>query len=217
MYIVFFTQRRFEANEMIEASHLPMAEAVSGVEKTIYDINDYRGEEVIAITKYIEVLDVGLVVKIDEAEALGETKKGVIYSSIKNLLLIIFLISFMGFFVSRYISKPIKDLTESVDEISKGNFEIQIKESKIFEINNLIDSLDRILASLKLAILRTGSSKHELGIGTEEAISEMNKAKEKSKKRTIQLERFSKLSENRELKMIELKKRIKVLERKIKK
>ena len=75
--------------------------------------------------------------------------------------------------VSASISFQIKRIKENVDEITKGNLEIQLEKSSLSEIRGLSDSLSRILATMKLAILRTGLSKAELGIG--EAI----KAKEK--------------------------------------
>jgi len=77
----------------------------------------------------------------------------------------------------------------------------------------LTNSLNRILSSLKLAILRTGVSKHELGLG--EAIKAKKEAEIKATQKTEQLERFATLAENREIKMIELKKKIERLEKRV--
>ncbi|MFH1423271.1 MAG: HAMP domain-containing protein, partial [Planctomycetota bacterium] len=117
----------------------------------------------------------------------------------------------IGLFISSSISKPIKKLTRNVDEISKGNFDVELEQNKIDEIKSLADSLNRVLASMKLAILRTGATKEELGLG--KVIKAKQEAEKKAEKRLKELERFAKLAEGRELKMIELKKRIKELEK----
>ena len=66
---------------------------------------------------------------------------------------------------SNSVTKPIKKLTQNVDTITKGNFDVKLDRSSIFEIQTLTSSLNRILASMKLAILRSGLTKEEMGIG----------------------------------------------------
>lgn len=98
-----------------------------------------------------------------------------LYSSI----VIIVLALIISFLVSIFISNAIRKLTDNVEEITKGNVEIQLSKSRISEIQGLTDSLNRILASLKLAILRVGASKGELGLG--EAIRAKEEAEERYK------------------------------------
>jgi PAS domain S-box-containing protein len=103
---------------------------------------------------------------------------------LRNMILTISLIVtttavLLGLFISKSISKPIKTLIENVDRISKGDFDVQLEASKIDEINSLIASLNRILASMKLAILRTGATKEELGLG--QAIKAKKESEEKYK------------------------------------
>jgi len=94
------------------------------------------------------------------------------------LLLIVLIITF---FLSKYISSPVRKLTSTVDEISKGNLEVQLEKGKIKEINVLIDSLNRILASMKLAILRTGMKKEDMGIRKKSIEKTMEAARSKPK------------------------------------
>ncbi len=61
-----------------------------------------------------------------------------------------------------------------MDSITRGELSIQLEKSNIFEVQNLINSLNRILATMKLAILRTGLSKSDIGIG------ELTRAKEEA-------------------------------------
>lgn len=95
------------------------------------------------------------------------------------------------YLVVKRVIKPIKKLTTDVNAVSKGRLDIQLGKSKIFEIQGLIDSLNRVLASLKLAILRTGVSKGELGLG--KAIEDKQVAEEALK---ISEKRFRQVVEN---------------------
>jgi len=74
---------------------------------------------------------------------------GVIFTILIVILTLLF---------SRGISKPIDELSDTVDEISKGNFKTEIKEkSKINEINKLAKSLSRVMKTMKLAVLEKGT------------------------------------------------------------
>jgi len=76
--------------------------------------------------------------------------------------LILFITLAVAFFVSYFISMPLVKLTKNIDEISKGNLDVVLERSEIYEINNLTDSLDRVMASLKLAITKVGVRKEEI-------------------------------------------------------
>lgn len=92
----------------------------------------------------------------------------------------IFLLAILsGIYVSNKIAKPIKKLTENINEITKGKLDIQPEKSKIQEIHALTESFNRVLASLKLAVLKTGLKKEEIGLG--EAIKAKEEAEAKYK------------------------------------
>lgn len=78
--------------------------------------------------------------------------------------LILFITLSVAFVVSYIITIPLEKLTKNIDEISKGNLEVELEKSEIYEINNLMDSLDRVMASLKLAINKVGVKKEEIFI-----------------------------------------------------
>lgn len=82
----------------------------------------------------------------------------------------------VGYVISYFISQPLVKLTKNIDEISKGNLDVQLERSEIYEINNLTASLDRVMASLKLAI-------HKVGLKKEEIFEEVVKAKEEAEKK----------------------------------
>ena len=64
--------------------------------------------------------------------------------------------------VSYLISRSIENLTKNIDEISRGKLDVELEESEIYEINKLTDSLNRVMASLKLAIHKVGVKKGEI-------------------------------------------------------
>jgi len=68
----------------------------------------------------------------------------------------------VGYVIAHFISRPLMKLTKNIDEISKGNLDVELEKSEIYEINNLTASLDRVMASLKLAIYKVGLKKEEV-------------------------------------------------------
>jgi PAS domain S-box-containing protein len=78
------------------------------------------------------------------------------------LCLILFITLAVAFVISYIISMPLVKLTKNIDEISKGNLDVELEKSEIYEINNLTNSLDRVMASLKLAINKVGVRKEEI-------------------------------------------------------
>ncbi|MFH1408821.1 MAG: cache domain-containing protein [Nanoarchaeota archaeon] len=113
--------------------------------------------------KWIPKRDVCLIVEIDTSEALEPVQK--LTKTIFLMSLVITLLAILlGFYFSRIITRPLSKLTAKVDEVSKGNFNVQLDHSNTGEIQSLTDSLNRVLASMKLAVLRTEekSKKKEL-------------------------------------------------------
>lgn len=77
-----------------------------------------------------------------------------------GLILVITL--FASLLMTQFISRPLEKLTKNIDEISKGNLDVKLDQSDIYEINVLTQSLDRVMTSLKLAIQKIGVKKAEI-------------------------------------------------------
>ena len=86
------------------------------------------------------------------------------YSTLTIMLigLIAVVVLIVTLILAYFISKPIEKLTKNIDEISKGNLNVKLENTEIFEVNKLIDSLNRVMASLKLAINKVGVKKGEI-------------------------------------------------------
>jgi len=79
------------------------------------------------------------------------------------LIGLIFVVTFaFSFVIAYFITKPIEKLTKNIDKISKGKLDVTLEDSEIYEINTLTESLDRVMASLKLAIHKVGVKKGEI-------------------------------------------------------
>lgn len=88
------------------------------------------------------------------------------------LIGLIFVVTFfVSIAISYFITRPIVRLTENIKKISKGKLDVSLDQSEIFEINELTGSLNRVMASLKLAI-------HKVGVKRGEIFEEAVKAKE---------------------------------------
>ena len=74
-------------------------------------------------------------------------------NTIMGISAVVILIAlFIGFFVSRSISVPIRKLTTAMTEISKGNFEVQLPAKTMVlkdEIGDLAKSFSRMVAALR--------------------------------------------------------------------
>jgi PAS domain S-box-containing protein len=83
---------------------------------------------------------------------------------------------FVSVIISYFISKPLEKLTKTIDQVSRGELDVQLQSSEIYEINILTQSLSRVMASLKLAI-------HKVGVKKGEIFEETVKEKEVAEKR----------------------------------
>ena len=160
-----FEEEALELESESQGSAEPMKTALRKEEKIFESSLDYRDEPVIAVSQYIEIADIGLVAKIDQQETILNVRQELIDDVLLISVLIFVIAGLVGWALGRKITKPLKKLTEDVDAITKGKLDIQLQKSTVQEVQSLTDSLNRVLASLKLAILRTGASAGELGIG----------------------------------------------------
>jgi signal transduction histidine kinase len=130
---LYLTPLRFDKNATLQTmlpsdrTNSPTVQALSKNEGTFTNLVDYRGQPVLAATRYIESMDWGLVTKIDKAEALvplDNVRNFMILSGITLGTLIVIASLYLG----RSIAKPITKLRDAAREISKGNFKAETIE-----------------------------------------------------------------------------------------
>ena len=153
---LFITPLRFDAAAVLskrvskESLELPITQALLGNEQLFTDSIDYRGEPVLAATRYVKDTDWGLVVKIDKAEAFAPV------AGLRNSLILITLIAaiailFVSLYTARNITRPITDLTRTAIEISGGNLSRRVEVTSKDEIGLLAQSFNQMIKNLDTA------------------------------------------------------------------
>ncbi|MCK5021009.1 MAG: MCP four helix bundle domain-containing protein [Candidatus Peribacteraceae bacterium] len=154
--------------------------------------------------------------KNENIRELGELNKEVYENSFMMttfLSLILVVIGLLiSFLVSRNITIPLKEMAELIPRMVRGEFKkIRIKSRD--EIGDLAFGFNKMADDLK----KSRKELEKYSEGLEKEVTERTKELEKSKKeleeKVDELERFSKLTVGRELKMVEMKKKIRELEK----
>jgi signal transduction histidine kinase len=138
-------------------SDTPTIQSLLKNENSFIETTDYRDVSVLSVTRYIEKLDWGLVVKIDKTEALA---------SLENLKYITILIGVLvgisiiaaSFILGNSISNPIQKLRNVMQDVAKGKFDSKIDVKGTDEIEELAKQLD----IMQLTISNTNTHLNEL-------------------------------------------------------
>jgi signal transduction histidine kinase len=138
-------------------SDTPTIQSLLKNENSFIETTDYRGIPVLSVTRYIEKLDWGLVVKIDKTEALA---------SLENLKYITILIGVLvgisiivaSLILGNSFSNPIQKLRNVMQDVAKGKFDSKIDVKGSDEIEELAKQLD----IMRLTILNTNTHLNNL-------------------------------------------------------
>jgi len=148
--------------------------------------------------------------------------------SASSFVFIILLVTlFTVFFASRII-KPLFELLQAAKEVGEGNLDVKIKIPTKDEIGQLAEEFNQMIKKLKESRETLEDEKKVLEIRVKARTRELEelaktldeKVKERTKElqeRISELEKFHRLTVGREIKMVELKNRIKMLEEELKK
>lgn len=108
---------------------------------------------VIDVEEVLAPADEGAQKIIELKEEASESINGIIIavllSSLIVLVVTIILIQVLGYHLSKRLTRPIRDLTESVHTISGGNLDLQIDINTGDEIEDLADSFNKMTVSIK--------------------------------------------------------------------
>jgi len=151
---IFLTPVRFDQNAALnriaskENGDAAVINVINGAEDVFTNAVNYRNDSVFAATRYIDNMGWGIVVEIDQSEAMVPLQK------LQNLFffilfIVIFLIVIIVIPTSISITKPIKELIFLSKKIAKGdlNQNLQIKSKD--EVGELSYFLNQMLVSLK--------------------------------------------------------------------
>jgi len=135
---------------------LPVQQAAQGINGSGIS-TDYRGEQILAVWKYLPSARWGLVAKIDTKEAFAPVV------SVKNWTLFICIVTacaglLAAFYVSKSIARPVQMLQKGVEIVGSGNLDYRVGMSSNDEIGRLSRAFDAMTENLK----KITSSRDEL-------------------------------------------------------
>lgn len=134
---VFLFDRRYEEDAItsgkrisFEREELPIVRALRGEEGFFDDETDYRDVPVVAVARYIPSYDIGMVIKIDRAEAYASIfqVRGIVIPLILFSLVTVVL---LGWFFGRSFSQPLVRLTEIAKQIAERKQTVDFPEEQI--------------------------------------------------------------------------------------
>lgn len=150
---VFLMPLRFDKNAALtltiskDQKNIPITHALNGEEKVFNDYVDYRGVQILSVSRYIDAAGWGLVVKIDKKEAFSQLNR-----MFMTLFLLITISSFLIIIISilwaRKITSPIAHLTHTAAQIIDGNIRVKANESSSDEIGVLGRTFNIMTSSL---------------------------------------------------------------------
>jgi HAMP domain-containing protein len=138
-------------------------------------------------------------------KSIDAIKKNIFINSILIITVSLIILGVSLYFLVSFFIKPIKSLLEGVQEISKGNLDYKVKVSTKDEIGDLAGAFGQMTIDLK----RSKKELEEYNAKLEQQVAD--RTNDLSQKMS-ELERMNKTMIDRELKMVELKKKISYLE-----
>lgn len=135
--------------------------------------------------------------------------------------------SLLAYFIAIKITRPIRLLTRGAEEISKGNLDHRIETEIQEETKELAEAFNQMAENLQQSRERLKEAKKSLEVQVKARTEELRKLNEELEqrvqkrtqelqKRVNELERFHRLTVGREMRMMELKDKIKELKEKLK-
>ena len=119
----------------------PIIQSLLKNENIFPESKDYRGVDVLAVTRYLENLGWGLVVKMDKVEAFAPLEN-LKYVTILSGILVGVAIIITSTFLGNSISRPIQKLRDIMNEVAQGKFDSKIDVKGTQEIEDLGKQLE---------------------------------------------------------------------------
>lgn len=166
---------------------------------------------ILIVLSYQEVINQILIEQ--KTELIQESEQG-LFLTLYNIriqigltiFIVIVLTLFSNILMTRNLTRPLSTLIKGTKEVAGGNLDYIIKVETKDELGELINNFNAMIQQLKKA-----------KIVSEEARASLEKKTRELQKKIADLEKFHKLTIGRELKMVELKEKIRELEEKLEK
>ncbi len=133
------------------------------------------------------------------------------------LLLMVLFILVLFFSLRKIVITPILKVNKGAEAIAKNDFNYRVDVKSNDEIGRLSRTFNQMTIDLKESRKKLEEYSKELEKQVADRTKELEKSKNELESKVDEMERFSKLSVGRELRMVELKKKVRELEEKRKK
>jgi diguanylate cyclase (GGDEF)-like protein/PAS domain S-box-containing protein len=141
----------------------------------IGQVRDYRGVEVLAAWKYLPALRGGLVVKMDITEAFAPVRT-LSKAFITLGILVTLLVALLAPLFSRYLSAPIRKLSEAARAFSGGDLTHRAHIDSNDELGNLALAFNQMAETIQQQITTLSQSHNELELRVEKRTADLAKA-----------------------------------------
>ena len=109
--------------------------------------------------------DYGYIVYVkDNKQSVNAVTSNILYIIIQAMLFGVLASLFLGYFLSKTITKPISVLTEKAEDFAEGNFESNLEVQSRDEIGTLVETFNYMGGVMKNAISEVAGEKHKLEI-----------------------------------------------------
>lgn len=201
--VTSLTPLRFDPNAAFshalartEASN-PVNRVMAKVEESSLNSLDYRGVQVVSVTRHIPEADIGLVVKMDYKEVVAPVYR-YLMQDIMLTGVIIVIGSVLSYFLAGSITKPIKKITFISSQISQGDLSQRIDYRSVDELGVLAQSFNQMAE-------RLSQSHRELERKVTERTRELEDTKKNLEEKIRTIESANRTMIGREIAMVELK------------
>lgn len=197
----------------------PLTSALQHLPKTIgYRLTQERNRRIVMYFP-LKVINWKMVYVVNEADFLRIVTQTNQQYIVIFILFALFILALIVFVIRRGVTRPINQLIEAAVEISQGNLDKQIPAHSGDEIGVLAATFNDMSSKLKSSysileekVRERTSELERLKAGLEQTVTERAKMMEEKTKllegKMAELERMNKLMTDRELKMVELKKKL---------
>ncbi len=153
---IFLTPTRHNENSAFDIIiskgkvDIPIIFSMEGESSILEDYVDYRAISVLAISHHIPEVSWGMIVKIDSKEAFE--KLDYLQTIIFQLTILLIIIAIgISIFLSKKLSEPILALQQIVLGINRGDIKLKANKTRLFEINELGKSFNKMFSSQLVA------------------------------------------------------------------
>ncbi|GAL34657.1 diguanylate cyclase [Vibrio maritimus] len=155
--MLLFSPLRFAKSPLLiprfSESAIPMKNALDRGEKVFSDALDYRNVPVVAVSRYFEELNLGMVVKMDREEVLSTNSD--LKSLFWGLMLVVIVVAVtLSIWLANRITRPVLKLTMAAQRMSSGRERHTVCVNSNDELDNLARALNDMAEKLVGSKLR---------------------------------------------------------------